>query len=204
MSKNLWQLKAPILGVLLATSAFALALWYRSSDRLPHAATELVSPEIVSQSPTAPESTAQATFVKPAIGPEHAHDQGMAGIHSQLDTQAQLRSELEQLEREFLAEPISAAWSTSTEKLIAESLSESGLAVNNAPAPISHESECRSNSCRIRVTYRNDMDAQMGEIFLLGSIANSLPSANFGRLVSPDGTVLIVMYADTGTVKRQR
>ena len=38
----------------------------------------------------------------------------------------------------------------------------------------------------------------MGEIFLLGDIAGTLPSANFGRLAGDGGTVQLVMYADTG------
>ena len=88
--------------------------------------------------------------------------------------------------------------------MIAESLSETRLAPNQAPIPMSHESECRSSSCRIRVTYRNEMEAQMGEIFLLGGIANQLPSANFGRIVAADGTVQIVMYANTGPARKSR
>jgi len=76
------------------------------------------------------------------------------------------------------------------------------LAAIEAPLPISHDAECRSTSCRIRVTYRTEMDAQMGEVFLLGGIANELPSASFGRIVAPDGSVQIVMYAATGPVRR--
>ena len=75
-----------------------------------------------------------------------------------------------------------------------------------APGPVSttaadrdtHDAECRSTTCRIRITYRDEMDAQMGEIFLLGDIAGTLPSANFGRLAGAGGTVQLVMYADTG------
>lgn len=202
MSNSTWQRKAPVLALLLAAGAAGVVIWLQpadpSTDQVANISTQ---PFPAQPTPLLPEKAASqaAAAVEPHDGDVHEKEHG--SVVSDQDIQAQLLRDLGELENKFLSEPVSAGWSVSTQKMISDSLSESRLAANEAPIPVSHDAECRSTSCRIRVTYRNQMDAQMGEIFLLGGIANELPSANFGRLVAPDGSVQIVMYADTGVVK---
>lgn len=205
MSKSSWQRKAPVLALLLAVGTAGVVAWQQSGE--PDASLASDTYDLSSVPATKPEPVIATPRPTPAPIADHAEGDGHghdAGPISTQDVQAQLLSELGELEREFLSEPVSETWSSGTELMITESLSEARLAPNQVPVPVSHDSECRSNSCRIRVTYRNEMDAQMGEIFLLGGIAERLPNANFGRLVGADGSVQIVMYANTGPARKSR
>lgn len=203
MSNNSWQRKAPVIALLFAVGAAGVVAMMQAEEATPVASTPAQGPDALS-SPAAEPSVATrehalANRSDDATTDDHAHDSAPV---SDQDIQAEMLEGLSALETEFLSEPVSESWSGGTERMIAESLSEARLAANEAPIPISHDSECRSNTCRIRVTYRSAMDAQMGEIFLLGGIAERLPTANFGRLEAPDGSVQIVMYANTGPAKK--
>lgn len=203
MSNSTWQRKAPVLALLLAAGAAGVVAWLQPTDPSTDQVASTETPPVPTQpTPLLPKNSARQAASESLVHDEDAHEKGHGAVLSEQDIQAQLLRDLGELENKFLSEPVSSGWSISTRKMISDSLSESRLAANEAPIPVSHDAECRSTSCRIRVTYRNQMDAQMGEIFLLGGIADVLPSANFGRLVAPDGSVQIVMYADTGVVKR--
>ena len=177
MPNLFWQRWAPITALSLVALAAALIFWMQPDES---------SPVAIVDTHDAP---------RPPPAPEPAGDDAPM---SNEQREARLAAELAGLEQEFLAEPVSPGWSFASERVIAEALSAERTAAHQGPAPLSHDAECRSTTCRIRITYRDEMDAQMGEIFLLGDIAGTLPSANFGRLAGDGGTVQLVMYADTG------
>lgn len=112
--------------------------------------------------------------------------------------QAQKLQDLQsQMESKFVSEPYSASWAPGTEKLIDGAFAASNLAYENSPAPISRKAECRSNSCRISIVYKDDVQADIGQQFLLGDIASRLPKAKLLRVSNPDGTVEVIAYAHT-------
>lgn len=199
MTKSSWQRKAPLLLLLAVAGVMAVATWYQM--RKP-STIDTASPARQAPAPASPstsEPVAGSRRFEPAMQPaepastDHPEEPVSAQEH-----RAQKISALNALDREFQRQPRSATWGSNTEQVIAASLSESGLAANQAPVPIEHDAECRTSTCRIHVTYANEMDAQMGEVFLLGDIARQLPSARLGRLFNEDGTVELVIYADTG------
>lgn len=201
MSNDFWQRKAPIIMLAIAIPVMAAIVWWQVDERSPQQRAEPLLAEATEQPATLPDSVAVQGF-RFATGADASRKDQAEHTHKKVsgqDLQAQLMTELEELDLRFRSEPVSVSWSGNTERMIDSALSGAGLAVNDAPEPLAHDVECRTFSCRIRLTYRNEMDAQMGEVFLLGDIAKQLPSAQFGRLVAPDGTIQIVMYADTGT-----
>ena len=196
MPNLFWQRWAPITALSLVALAAALIFWMQPDESSPVA---IVDPAPLAVAAPGPVSTTAADrdthdAPRPPPAPEPAGDDAPM---SNEQREARLAAELAGLEQEFLAEPVSPGWSFASKRVIAEALSAERTAAHQGPAPLSHDAECRSTTCRIRITYRDEMDAQMGEIFLLGDIAGTLPSANFGRLAGAGGTVQLVMYADT-------
>ena len=109
---------------------------------------------------------------------------------------------LGQMESKFASEPYSAVWASGTEKLIDSAFSAGNLAYESSPRPISHESQCRSDTCRVRVVYKDDAEADIGQQFLLTDIAARLPKAKLLRITRPDGTVEVIAFARTRPAHR--
>lgn len=208
MSRNFWQQRAPLIMLALAVAIISTMIWWQVAKQSPlNMETSVSTAAAASHSPQERKALGEivitGSHIRTVVGdPEHSHDSHR--LVSAQELQAELISELGLLDRKFQSEQISPTWSSKTWRLIDNALSAETLASKQAPSPIAHDAECRTFTCRIRVTYRTEMDAQMGEIFLLGDIATELPSANFGRLVAADGTIQIVMYANTGRAAKNR
>lgn len=113
-----------------------------------------------------------------------------------------LQEAINQMELEFQSESVSSGWASTTEKIIAGAFSSTSLAGKGAPVPSAHRASCRTFSCRIQATYANDVEADIAEAFLTSDIAGQLPKAKHFRFMAPDGTVQLILYANTGSTRR--
>jgi hypothetical protein len=109
-----------------------------------------------------------------------------------------LEEALAQQDAKFLAEPASAAWAAPRESLIESTFTRAQLKLDGAPTPLSHEASCRSATCRINVTYRTSAESQTATLSVLGHISSSLPHTMMAEVPNADGTVQLVLYADSG------
>lgn len=194
--------RTPAIATVAIVSILAVATWYRMEGSR---ATALHSPVAASDAVSGGEVTGELPALPvPAarLAPSDTGARHDDAPLSQEQAEAKIINALQELEDKFQSEPVSVGWKNSTQRMIDTALSQEALSVNQSPAPIAHEAECRSFTCRIELTYSNDIEAQMGEIFLLGGIAQRLPSVQIGRLSGPDGSMKIVMYANTGVARR--
>jgi hypothetical protein len=102
------------------------------------------------------------------------------------------------LDNKFVDEPLSAAWATKTERNISSALSSNVLGKEQATAPKSMQSTCRSQTCRISLAFDNSAQADFTKGVFLQGIAESLPSAQIFLQEGADGSVNYVIYAQTG------
>jgi hypothetical protein len=151
------------------------------------AAAEVAKPAPAPAAPASYTSPTIAAGVPPALAaPRHQ------------DPDAALLEQIQNLDTKFQAEPIVPAWAMEQEQMIAASFAPEALKLAAAPAPLSHEESCRSKTCRINVIYRNELDAQVAQLNLLGAISSSLSHATFGQISGADGSVQLIMYARAG------
>lgn len=102
------------------------------------------------------------------------------------------------LDNKFADEPLSAAWATKTERNISSALSVNALVKEQATAPKSMQSTCRSQTCKISLAFDNSAQADFTKGVFLQGIAESLPSAQIFLQEGADGSVNYVIYAQTG------
>lgn len=137
--------------------------------------------------------------------PAHAeHDEEQDLPVSAAQGEQKMRALVAQAEAKFVSEPLSAAWAAPTEKMIDSAFTPKNLEWNQAPTPLAHDAKCHSTSCRVEVTYQDDLQADIGQQFMLGDIAARLPRAKLFRLRNPDGTVQVIAYANTGSGRARR
>lgn len=185
-------LRHPVLLLALAAALVLAATWWL---RPPGSARTV--PDPVSMPSTATDARPQPAS-SPRAATASAADFESEDPYSAKDETARIAEGLEKLERKFQAEPVSPAWAAQQERMIANAFTPAALKEGGAPAPIEHQASCRSKTCRISVTYKTDMDAQVAQVVLLGSIAPSLARTTMGQIPAADGSVQLVLYADAG------
>lgn len=117
-------------------------------------------------------------------------------------TAAKQEDRMWKLDAEFMAEPVSAGWAASTERVFDSAFSDENLASKGAPAPVAHDVSCRMFTCRVEVTYADEVQADTGMQFMLGDVAALLPKAKHVRFDRPDGSVQWIAYMNTGRPRR--
>jgi hypothetical protein len=145
---------------------------------------------------TAPPAGPPASYTSPVLANKQAtppHDQEEGE-----DAEAKLLEGIQKLETKFQAEPMASAWAMENERMISGTFAPDTLKSNAAPAPLSHQEQCRSSTCRITATYKSEMDAEVAQLNLLAGISPSLPRAVMGQVPGNDGSVQLVVYASVG------
>ena len=201
------MIQKPTLVLLFTAAIIAAAVAF---VRLRGSAPEPASAPTVAADQTAP---ADAPILPPALpnaAPAARAPQERAQFHEGdsedlIETAEQRKDRtiraLQELDTKFQAEPVNPQWATPQEQMITASFSPEALKAKAAPTPLKHEESCRSNTCRISVTYKTPMDSQVGNFNLLAAISPSLTHAVFGEIPGGDGTVQMVVYASPGGPK---
>lgn len=101
------------------------------------------------------------------------------------------------LDNKFIEEPLSAAWASKTERTISSALSANALGKEQAIAPKSMQSKCRSQTCRISMEFTDGLQADFTKGIFLQGIAENLPKAQIFLQERADGSVSYVIYAQT-------
>ncbi|MEO8364599.1 MAG: hypothetical protein ABI538_00180 [Pseudoxanthomonas sp.] len=120
------------------------------------------------------------------------------------DLAAKQASVMQSLDNKFADEPLTAAWAIKTEHTISSILSPSALAKEQATAPKSVESTCRSQTCRISMRFDDGTQGDFTRGIFLQSIGENLPSAKIFQQQQADGSVGYVIYAQTATSANPR
>ncbi len=104
---------------------------------------------------------------------------------------------IRQREDAFTNEPLAAAWASSSERAIKNALSAASLAKQGATAPTALESTCHSQTCRISMSFDDDLKADFTKVVLMEQIAETLPRAEIFQQTQPDGSIRYLVYART-------
>lgn len=132
--------------------------------------------------------------------PGRATGSGQRGVPGNADfspaaAAARQAATIRDRENEFVNEPLASAWAASSERAIKNALSAAALAKEGATAPKSLESTCHSQTCRISMTFNDEMKADFTKVVFLEQIAETLPRAEIFQQPQPDGSIRYLVYA---------
>jgi hypothetical protein len=99
------------------------------------------------------------------------------------------------IERVFAEEKNNAQWSLASTRLIEQSLSAEKFREFGALPPLSSDIECRSRTCRIRMTYTDSGEATDAGTLLNFELAKQLPYAVAMSRTRADGSIDHFIYA---------
>ena len=102
-------------------------------------------------------------------------------------------------ESKFVDEPLSAAWAARTERSIGTALSATNLSKEGARAPIALESSCHSQTCRISMSFADEVTANFTKVVFMEQLAETLPQAEIFQEYLPDGSFRYIAYASTSS-----
>ncbi|MEO8364596.1 MAG: hypothetical protein ABI538_00160 [Pseudoxanthomonas sp.] len=102
-------------------------------------------------------------------------------------------------ENKFVIEPLSAAWASRTERTIGNALAATTLAKEHAVAPTSLESTCHSQTCRISMSFPDELTANFTKVVFMEQLAETLPQVELFQETLPDGSFRYLAYANAGS-----
>ena len=121
-----------------------------------------------------------------------------APAEGDLDTDesgAHTREIMDELDRRFRSEPVSAVWARNTELIVVDSLVSDEAKAAGVALPEDFDIHCRTSLCRIKATYADEGAAVDALTILAMDVSQQLPRMHRQTIYKADGSTEVIVYA---------